>query len=210
VAAPSTFPLTTFELAALVALAPGPAATQSATSLRIPDPATDPQSKRAGLSSLLVRELATIEGTQIRADGLAGAVAGALTTAETWVEVGVARRESADAAVLVGTAKGALMITPRGYDVWNTLAVAQGTDLVEAGVDLAARGVDVTPDGEPVAVTVKVVTLDGSTTASAHRDADGAWHVALEPADAEGRLTVQPDAPADQAAALARVRDALR
>ncbi|WP_435737402.1 hypothetical protein V5D56_02060 [Cellulosimicrobium sp. PMB13] len=209
-ATPSTFPLTTFELVALLSLSPGPAAEQSAASLRVAGPGTDATAQRAGLASLLVRELAEVRDGLITARGNAGGVAAVLTTATRWVEVGVARSESGDGAVLVEAPGGALLITPRGLDLWDVLPVEPGTDLVRAGVDLARRGVDVTPAEAAVAVTVKVTTASGSTVASAHRAPDGAWQLALEPADAEGRLTVQDDAPADEDEAMARLSEALR
>lgn len=206
----SSFPVTTFELVALLALAPSPASTQSAASLRLPDPAGDPVAKRAGLASLVVRDLATIDGGEIHTQGQAGAVAGVLTTATHWVEIGVVRRTSTDAAVLFGVAQGALMITPRGFDVWDVLAITAGTDLITAAIDLAARGIDVTPQGEPVAVTIKTTTPDGSITASTHRDEHGTWQTALEPRDATGQLTIQPDTTPDQTTALTRIAKALR
>ncbi|WP_265521555.1 hypothetical protein [Oerskovia flava] len=206
----ATFPVTTFELVTLISLREGPAATQSAASLRLPDPDGPLQPRKAGLASLLARELVTIQDGTITAVGNAGGVAGALTAADRWIEVGIVRGTSSDAAILVGAGAGGVMITPRGFDVWDALPVNEGTDLVEGGVDLARRGIDVTPAGEAVAASVKVTTAAGSTSASVRREADGTWQLATEPADAEGRLTVQDVRLTDQAAAMAALLEALR
>ncbi len=204
----TTFPLTTFELATLLSLVEGAAAAQSAASLRLPDP-RDAISRRAGLSSLVVRGLVDLGHGRITPQGKAGAVAGVLTTADQWVEIGVARRDTADAAVLVGAGQDVLLLSPRGFDVWDVLPVDGSKDLVDAGIELARQGVEVTGADEPVAVSVKVTRATGSAVASAHRDAQGGWQVAIEPADPDGRLTILDDAPADQAEALATLRKAL-
>ncbi|MBD8078623.1 hypothetical protein [Cellulosimicrobium arenosum] len=204
------FPLTTFELHALLSLREGPAAARSAQSLRL-DTTGDAAavSRRAGLASLLVRDLATISDGIITAQGNAGGVAGALTRGDRWVEIGIVRPSSTDAAVLVGTGIGGVMITPRGFDVWNVLPIGEGRDLVDAGVALARQGVEASAENAAVAASVKVSTVDSTRAASAHRDDDGTWKIATEPADAEGRLTVQEGTYPDLDAAFAALREAL-
>jgi len=202
-------PFTSFELVALLTFNPGAAATQSAKSLRLADGLPSAEARRAGLSSLLVRELARTQDGQVAPVGNAGGVSGVLTGADRWVEVGIVRRDRTDAAVLVGITGNGLLISPRGLDVWDVLPVKPGTDLVSAGVDLARRGVLDAGD-EPVSATVKVTTLDGVVAAAVHRDDAGEWRIATEPTDADGALTIRDDAFADADAALTALDAALR
>ena len=202
-------PFTSFELAALLTFQPGAAATQSAQSLRLAETQSSPDARRAGLSSLLVRGLAVATDGQVAPVGNAGGVSGVLTGADRWVEVGIVRRDRTDAAILVGLGGNGLLISPRGLDTWDVLPVRPGTDLVDGGVDLARKGVEDAGE-QPVSVSVKVTTLDGSTAAAVHRDDAGAWRVATEPTGPDGALTIQDDVLADTDAALAALRSALR
>ncbi|UTT58926.1 hypothetical protein [Cellulosimicrobium cellulans] len=202
-------PFTSFELLALLTFNKGAAATQSAKSLRLADGLSSPEARRAGLSSLIVRDLARAENGQVAPVGNAGGVSGVLTGADRWVEVGIVRRDRTDAAVLVGITGNGLLISPRGLDVWDVLPVKPGTELTDAGVDLARRGVQDAGD-QPVSATVKVTTLDGSRAAAVHRDDAGVWRVATEPTGPDGALTIQDDVLADTDTALAALSAALR
>ncbi len=124
--------LTGPELLVLLSLNEGPAATRTRENLRLPDVPADSALLAAGLSSLVVRRLARVEGEVLAPVGNVVPLTRVLTTATEWVEAAAIADERTNAALLVGAQGGAVVLEPRPFGIWHVRPLQMGDPLPDA------------------------------------------------------------------------------
>jgi hypothetical protein len=87
--------------------------------------------RAAGLASLVVRDLAVVEGENVRLTAPVAAVAEGLTRATTIIQVGLVAPDNADGALLFDTGQVRLLVGPRPYRRFEIIALDVRRDLRE-------------------------------------------------------------------------------
>lgn len=162
------------EMAALLNLAPGAAATASAAALRIKDEAADPRMVAAGASSLVARGLAVAGPDDVLSvSGPVAAVTTALTSATRSVEISLLAPDASDSILLVESADVAILLQPRSHLTWFAMAQRPDLDAAETVLFVVQTHLDAHPDG---GVIVKNLQTPEAEELLIKR-ADGAWVV---------------------------------
>jgi hypothetical protein len=147
----------------------------------------------AGASSLMARDLATIndEGA-LGVTGVAAAVATALGQATRWTEISLLTADAMDNVALLEAPGVALMLQPRLLGTWFVFAQDPSISSAEATLRVIRQHVEENPDGSAYLV---LKTLDGERNLLVRREGDS-W------------VTGIPDFDADEVAESAGLDDA--
>lgn len=163
------------EMAALLNLAPGAAATASAAALRIKDEATDTRMVAAGASSLVARGLAVADPDGVLSvSGPVAAVTHALTSAIRRVELSLLAPDSSDSVLLVESADAAILLQPRSHLTWFAMAQRPDLDAAETTFFIVRTHVDAHPDGGVIVRNLETPEADELLI----KRTDAAWVVA--------------------------------
>lgn len=162
------------EMAALLNLAPGDAATASAAALRIKDEAADTRMVAAGASSLVARGLAVADHDGVLSvSGPVAAVTTALTSATGRVEISLLAPDASDSILLVESADVAILLQPRSHLTWFAMAQRPDMDAAEAVLFVVRTHLDAHPDGGVIVKNLQTPEADELLI----KRADGAWVV---------------------------------
>ena len=111
------------EVAALLQLAPGAAATASAAALRVGEEIGDTRLVAAGASSLVARGLAfPNDDGVLSVGGAVAAVTRALTTAERRIEIGLMAPSHTDSVISIESEEYDILMQPRSHLTWFAMA----------------------------------------------------------------------------------------
>ncbi|MBN0038673.1 hypothetical protein JN535_00625 [Cellulosimicrobium cellulans] len=168
--------LTGPELLVLLSLNEGSAATRTRENLRLPDVPADSPLLAAGLSSLVVRRLARVEGEVLAPVGNVVPLTRVLTTATEWVEAAAIADERTNAALLVGAQGGAVVLEPRPFGIWHVRPLQMGDPLPDAASRFVRAAFAQLP-GRPFGGSIKVVDASGARTAAVRVESDGTWEM---------------------------------
>lgn len=136
------------EIAALLNLQPGEAATASARVLRVADEAADTRMIAAGASSLVARGLAFPDNDGVLS--VSGPVAGvtrALTTAHRWIEISLLAPGSSDSVISIESEDYDVLLQPRSHLTWFAMARRPEISAAEANLLVLQAHFDEHPDG---------------------------------------------------------------
>ena len=185
--------LTAFELITLLAQGQTEAGKRTTELLRLPDVPQDSPLHGAGLSSLVVRRLARTENGALVPVGKLASLSNVLFTADTWVEaVGVTDSVN-NAALLVRSAHGSVVIEPRPNGIWHVLPL-EPSEPVQVAATRYVQAAFRTLEGRPFGGSVKVTDAKGARTAAVRVTADDSWQLVHGPAGAElAPRAVEPD-----------------
>lgn len=195
--------LTDYELVALVDLNPTPEGLRALDAIGVSGLLDDPGAVRAGVASLLVRDLAEAEGDRIMVGGFAGAIGTMLATADDLLLLVITRDgEVAGRTVLVDAPVGGFLLDMTNYGAHVVQPLRPDADLLSLVRDVIgelAAGEEEFPfevalsrfplDGDPRDAGLTISSPDawhahGTNARSAHL----AWsevHFALGASDAE-------------------------
>jgi hypothetical protein len=136
------------ELAYLLNVFEGPARDRSVSVFRAGELVDDVTLSTAGASSLLARDLATIDDDgDLGVTGVAAAVATAFGQATRWTEISLLTRDSMDNVVLVEAPGVALMLQPRLLGTWFVFAQDPAISSAEATLRVVRQHVEQNPGG---------------------------------------------------------------
>lgn len=204
---PEPLLLTEHEILALLSLNDTESARRSRTVMHLPEVEDESDYMRAGITTLLVREHATVEEDNIAAQGVALSVASVLTTAEEWLEIGIVTNEHSHVYFAVASAAGNMLANMNRLGVHELLPLDPGAELLDIGLGIARNALTDEGTAKPVAVNITHHGLEAdSRSASVLADADGRWHLAGEPRDEQGEMT-RSEVNAEEA--LGKFKDAL-
>ncbi|MDF2846408.1 MAG: hypothetical protein K0R97_390 [Oerskovia sp.] len=173
--------LTSHELLVLLSLNDGPAASATRRELRLQELPEGSPVMAAGVSTLLVRGLATVDGELLQPTGNVLPLTRILTTAEQWVEAATISGGRSNAALLVGALMGAVVIEPRPFGVWHVRPLRLGTDLVQSAATLVRTAFEAADGARPFGGTIKTVDATAATTSNVRIGEDGVWELAAGP-----------------------------
>lgn len=136
------------EFAYLLNVFEGPARNRSVSVFRAGELVDDVTLSTAGASSLLARDLATIdEDGDLGVTGVAAAVATALGQATRWTEISLLTGDSMDNVVLVEAPGVALMLQPRLLGTWFVFAQDPSISSADATLRVVRQHVEQNPGG---------------------------------------------------------------
>lgn len=187
----TAYRVTSHEILALLAFAPGPGTALTRRVLALADLPDDHDLVRAGVGTLNVRGTVSIEGEQVGLKGPAGYLAEIFSTSTLWFDITRVGPEAVAPAYIVEAPAGRVAMFLRPLSEYVCLPLnedATTLDMVEATVNDAVAAVR-QPGGlvtsrrydgaaEPSVANIKV--LD-----------DGSLKLAAAPLDATGQLTVR-------------------
>jgi hypothetical protein len=160
------------EFAYLLNVFEGPARDRSVGVFRAGELVDDVTLSTAGASSLLARDLATIDDDgDLGVTGVAAAVATALGQATRWTEISLLTADAMDNVVLIEAPGVALMLQPRILGTWFVFAQDHAISSAEATLRVVRQHVEQNAGGSAYLV---FKTLDGERHLLVRRDA-GSW-----------------------------------
>ncbi|GAB3267106.1 hypothetical protein GCM10027562_32950 [Arthrobacter pigmenti] len=187
---PEPLLLTEHEILALLTLNDTEHAQRSRKVLHLPEVGDESDYMRAGITTLLVREHATVEEDNVTAQGVARMVASVLTTAGEWLEIGIVTNEHSHVYFAAASTAGNLLASMNRLGVHELLPLDPETDLLDVGLGIARNALTDEDTEKPVAVNITHHGCEQeSRAASVLADAGGKWHLAAEPRDEQGELT---------------------
>ncbi|WP_024367673.1 hypothetical protein [Arthrobacter sp. TB 26] len=158
------------EFAYLLNVFEGPARDRSVSVFRAEELVDDVGLYTAGASSLMARDMATVDDDgDIGVKGVAAAVATALGQATRWTELSLLTEDSMDNVVLVEAPGVALMLQPRLLGTWFVFAQDPAISSAEATLRVVRQHVEQNPGGTAY-LTFK--TLDAEKHLLIRRDED--------------------------------------
>jgi hypothetical protein len=159
------------ELAYLLNVFEGPARDRSVSVFRAGELVDDVTLSTAGASSLLARDLATIDDDgELGVTGVAAAVATAFGQATRWTEVSLLTQDTMDNVVLLEAPGVALMLQPRVLGTWFVFAQDPSISSAEAVCRVVRQHVEQNPGGTAYLV---FKTLDSEQHLLIRRAEDG-------------------------------------
>ena len=136
------------EFAYLLNVFEGPARDRSVSVFRAEELVDDVGLSTAGASSLMARDMATVdEDGDLGVKGVAAAVATALGQATRWTELSLLTEDSMDNVVLVEAPGVALMLQPRLLGTWFVFAQDPSISSAEATLRVVRQHVEQNPGG---------------------------------------------------------------
>lgn len=170
------------EFAYLLNVFEGPARDRSVSVFRAEDMVDDATLSTAGASSLMARDMATVndEG-DLGVTGVAAAVATALGQAVRWTEISLLIADAMDNVALVEAPGVALMLQPRLLGTWFVFAQDPSISSAEATLRVLRRHVEEHPDGSAYLV---LKTLDSEKNLLVRREGDS-WVTGIPDFDAD-------------------------
>lgn len=158
------------EFAYLLNVFEGPARDRSVSVFRAEELVDDVTLCTAGASSLMARDMATVDDDgDIGVKGVAAAVATALGQATRWTELSLLTEDSMDNVVLVEAPGVALMLQPRLLGTWFVFAQDPAISSAEATLRVVRQHVEQNPGGTAYLV---FKTLDAEKHLLIRRDED--------------------------------------
>ncbi len=195
----TTLSLTEHEILALLSFNDTESADYSRDVLRLSDVAARDALVRAGLSTLLVREHASLQGADLVLAGPAALIAGIFATAGAWLETSVTTDTSSFVLFAVQSAGGAFVMSVGTNGVHQFNPLPQDAPVLSFALDIARHYLGTTDSGAKLSVRAKHHGLGVSPrSATLLRNTDGAVRLA------EGD---SPEPPLTEPAAGAEIED---
>jgi hypothetical protein len=158
------------EFAYLLNVFEGPARDRSVSVFRAEDMVDDTTLSTAGASSLMARDMATINAEgDLGVTGVAAAVATALGQATRWTEISLLTADTMDNVALVEAPGVALMLQPRLLGTWFVFAQDPSISSAEATLRVLRQHVEENPEGSAYLV---LKTLDSEKNLLVRREGD--------------------------------------
>ncbi len=188
----SAYRITSHEILALLSFVPGPGTDLARTVLGLEQLPDNHDLVRAGVGTLNVRDAATVDGDEVSLLGAAKFLAGVFSSATLWFDVTRIGPDSVAPAYIAESPAGRVALFLRPMSEYVCLPLSSDSsvlDMLEATIEdalLAAR----TPEGGIVS-TRRYQPGRDPKIANIKVTADGSLHLAAEPLDADGQLTVR-------------------
>lgn len=174
--------LSSVELLALVSMRSNAATDRARAMLGLPEDGLDSPLTSAGVSSLLVRQLATVRQGRLAPQGPTNAIAWTLMNAEEWTEAIGTTGDVTNVAAVVRSADGTVLFEPRPYKVWNVWPMPQDDPLPRIGARFVEATFGNLPADRPFTGSVRVINDDSTTRSAVVTVAeDESWTLASGP-----------------------------
>lgn len=185
--------LTEHEILALLAFNEGESITLSRDIFRLTPLADNEQLTKAGMTTLLVRGLAQMNGDDLVVSGPAEFIAAVMATAGEWLEIALLTPNGNHVMFVVASAGGVFVANVNGNGTHGFTPLKNDHPVLKFGVDAAAHylrnsgpGSEANgrPQPRPVAAQIKHHGLGVEPrTANLLVDESGAWHLATGEGD---------------------------
>lgn len=175
------------ELAALVELVDNDAAREVARRLRLDQLPTPETAVRFGMSALIARGFAVVEGEDVSSAEEATVIATVLGRAESFAEIGLVAETQSEGALLVVSPLGTILFGASSGETYECIAVQPDLDL---GTVVAGMVFAFLDNHAEAAGAVTLTSPRGETKVAVRRRPDDDWEVATGSFDDEGKLPV--------------------
>lgn len=186
----TTVPLTEHEILALLSFNDTEPSSYTRDVLGLADVTAEDVLVRAGLSTLLVRDLAVAKGSDLVLTGPTEQIAGIMATAGGWLAIAVTTDGTTSVLFGVQSAVGAFVMSvgTRGVHQFNPLPT--DTPILSFALDIATHYLGNSSADSPLSVRVKHHGLGvPPRTATLVRHADGGVRITLGEGDEPGEIT---------------------
>ncbi|WP_323959063.1 hypothetical protein GC088_10970 [Arthrobacter sp. JZ12] len=176
--------LTEHEILALLAFNDTESCTITRDIFRLTPHADNADLQRAGLSTLLVRDLAELDGEDIRVKGPTGFLAAVMATAGEWLEIALITPSTNHVLFAVSSAGGAFVANVSGRATHRFTPLKNEAPILSFGLDAASHFLQGDNAARPAAAQIKHHGLGvEARTANLMVDESGAWHLATGEGD---------------------------
>ncbi|NJC23087.1 hypothetical protein BJ994_002163 [Arthrobacter pigmenti] len=188
--------LTEHEILALLAFNDGEPTVLTRDIFRLTPQADNEQLTKAGMTTLLVRDLAVLSDGDLVVKGPAEFLTAVMATAGEWLEIALVTPEKNHVMFVVGSAGGAFVANVNGDGTHGFSPLKNDRPILAFGLDAAATYLQDPQRQRPVAAHIKHHGLDATPrTANLMVDESGIWHLAIGEGDSMTRTEVaEPEA----------------
>lgn len=178
--------MTDHELLALLSMTRTESAATTLKLLRLDRHGDNQLFHSAGLTTLLVRGLATQQGEKIVPVDKCAVVGSVLSQAQEWLEIELTTPSSTHVLFAVGSNVGALLLSISPYGVHDVQPIESGPALLELGLHLAQEYLTGAAEGLPATAAMRRLRVAREST-QAHLTATetGKWALGLAPGTGE-------------------------
>lgn len=179
-----TLRLTDHELLALLAMRPTSGAEKTRELFRLAGVRDKDVLEQAGITTLLVRGLAEVDGEDIVPIDRGAIVAAVVSSADEWLEMALVTPNSDHVLFTAGSEQGAVLLNLSRYGVHEVQPVDSSGGMLSLGIQIARHYLVDGPDGLPAAAMIKHHRADGTPlVAHLKAGADGSWTLATGDGD---------------------------
>ena len=171
--------LTDHELLALLSMDATPSAIMSRDIFRLAHVAGNELLEQAGITTLLVRNLAEVSGEDIVPVDKGAIVAAVVSSADEWLELALVTPTTDHVLFTAGSDKGSILLNLSRYGVHEVQPVDTASGMLALGVQLARHYLESGVEGYPAAAMIKRHRLSGApVTAHLKVGEDKSWTLA--------------------------------
>lgn len=171
--------LTEHEILALLAFNDGEPTVMTREIFRLTQHTDNEQLTKAGMTTLLVRELAELNNGDLVVKGPAEFITAVMATAGEWLEIALLTPEKNHVMFAVSSAGGAFVANVNGDGTHGFSPLKNDRPILSFGIDAAAHYLRGPAGHRPVAAQIKHHGLDSQPkTANLMVDESGQWHLA--------------------------------
>jgi hypothetical protein len=174
-----TLRLTDHELLALLAMRPTRGAEKTRELFRLSGVADKDVLEQAGITTLLVRGLAEVDGDDIVPVDRGAIVAAVVSSADEWLEMALVTPSTDHVLFTAGSDQGSVLLNLSRYGVHEVQPIDSRSGMLPLGIEIARHYLVDGPDGLPAAAMIKHHRADGKpVTAHLKAGVDGSWTLA--------------------------------
>ena len=167
--------MTDHELLALFSMTPTESAATTLGLLRLDQYSGDELFHQAGVTTLLVRGLATAQGEKVVPVENAAIVGSVISQAQEWLHITLTTPEMHHVLFTVGSNVGAVLLSLTPFGVHDVQPIESGPAMLELGLHLSKEYLTAATAGSPATVTIKRLRVDAPDVESSVRAEAGDW-----------------------------------
>lgn len=167
--------MTDHELLALFSMTPTESAATTLGLLRLDQYSGDELFHQAGVTTLLVRGLATAQGEKVVPVENAAIVGSVISQAQEWLQITLTTPEMHHVLFTVGSNVGAVLLSITPFGVHDVQPIESGPAMLELGLHLSKEYLAAATAGSPATVTIKRLRVDAPDIESSVRAETGDW-----------------------------------
>ncbi len=152
--------MTDHELLALLSMTPTESAVQMLELLRLEPQRENQLLNNAGLTTLMVRGLATLQGEKIVPVDRCAVVGSVLSQGQEWLEISLTTPTSSHVLFAVGSNVGAILLSIGPYGVHEIQPIESGPALLELGLHLSSAYLTDAAEGLPATAVIRRLRID--------------------------------------------------
>ncbi len=152
--------MTDHELLALLSMTPTESAAQMLGLLRLDQHGDNQLLHNAGLTTLMVRGLASVQGEKIVPVDKCAVVGSVFSQSQEWLEISLTTPSSSHVLFAVGSNVGAILLSISPYGVHEIQPIESGPAMLELGLHLSSEYLIGAAEGLPATAVIRRLRVD--------------------------------------------------